>query len=152
MLQIKLTWWRTIGFIYLAGSLSLSQAADSLGFPVLTEGQWEITNVTQLKGVAQKKSGKITHACVAPAELMKQEIAMLEKSGCKASPVVQAGGEYKYSLNCSAGRTNSYTLKTERSDEFVHITVSGEDSSVDTGRRVGECKKESGKSPKKDIQ
>jgi Protein of unknown function (DUF3617) len=126
----------------LIGSLGLSQAADDSGFPRLNEGKWETTSITQLQGHQPEKSGTITYDCVQPILSMKQEIAMLEKSGCKASSVTRSGDEYRYTVSCGAGGTNRYTLKAKSQDEFIHTVFSEKtgDISIDTGRRVRNCK------------
>ena len=141
-----------LSLLCLIGSLGLSQAADLSGLPTLTEGQWQVTSVVQLKGKAPEKSGTFTHACLQPVKSLEQEILMAEKSGCKASVVTHVGDEYKYSLDCGGGKGNRYILQTKRSDDFIYTTVSDGDSAVETWHRLGDCKREPNKALKKDAQ
>lgn len=134
-----------IGFLLLFGSLDVSQASDHLNLPELSQGEWELKGTSQLKGQNSKEGGTFKWDCIQPSLLMKQQLARLEKSGCKTDPVTKVGNEYHYVVNCGAVRgSKRYTLKVE-ADSFIETAVKegGQfDGAIDSlvGHRIGNCK------------
>ena len=77
---------------------------------------------------------------------MRQQRAKLTKGGCRFSPVVRAGGEYRYSADCKIQglTTISKSVLTVAGDSAYEIRIESEFEGEATrevlrARRVGEC-------------
>ena len=91
--------------------------------------------------------------CTSPTEDMKKMNAMLEKSGCRFSPVKKSGNVYTYTADCSmkmpSGATmssRSTSVMTVESDSAyrveVDVVTDGQSSKERVvAKRIGDCTK-----------
>ena len=123
---------------------SLSPIARAADWPSFKAGNWTFERtMSGMEGMPRKVSRT---ECTDPASDQASQRAMLEKSGCKLTPLAQSGNTYRYSATCAmAGMTTTSDSVLEvLSDQAYTITV---DSTVDgdkthevlQARRLGDC-------------
>ena len=122
----------------------LSPIAQAADWPSFKAGNWSFERtISGMDGMPNKVSRT---ECTDPASDQESQRAMLEKSGCKLTPLTQSGSTYRYSAPCTmAGMTTTSDSVLEvLSDESYTITV---DSTVDGDKthevlqahRLGDC-------------
>lgn len=94
----------------------------------------------------------VSKKCTSPSDDMKRQNAMLEKAGCRFSPMKKKGNTYTFTTECTVknpsggtliGRTTS--IITVESDSAYKVQVDGTANGQSTkelliARRVGDCK------------
>lgn len=125
----------------MASSFPIARAAD---WPTFKAGNWTFERT--MSGMDGMPNKVTRTECTDPASDQASQRAMLEKSACKLTPLMQSGSTYRYSATCSmAGMTTTSDSVLEvLSDESYTITV---DSIVDgdkthevlQARRIGDC-------------
>lgn len=135
----------TGAWVALAGLAPAAGLAAADVWPVLRRGQWEFTRTMETAG-APGKPRVVTTKCTDPVEDMKQQNAMLSKSGCRFTPVVKAGSTYTFSAECSmpgySGRSKSVMTVASDSAYTVNVeSTSGKDTTREVlrARRTGDC-------------
>ena len=118
--------------------------ADDL--PALRQGLWKFQRTVGGKKIETTK-------CTSPTEDMKKMNAMLEKSGCRFSPVKKTGNVYTYTADCSmkmptgatmtSRSTSVMTVASESSYTIEIDAVTDGQSSKEllVAQRVGDCTK-----------
>jgi hypothetical protein len=125
---------------------TLSPIARAADWPSFRAGNWSFERTIPGRGGVPNTVSRTK--CTDPAADQASQRAMLEKSGCKFTPLTQSGSNYRYSATCTmAGTTTTSDSVLEvLSDESYAITV---DSSVDGDKihevlqahRLGDCPK-----------
>jgi hypothetical protein len=138
---------KVAGFGLLA-LLALSAVLSPVGaedLPVFRQGLWEFQRTVGTQKMVSKK-------CTSPSDDMKRQNAMLEKAGCRFSPMKKKGNTYTFTTECTVknpsggtliGRTTS--IITVESDSAYKVQVDGTANGQSTkelliARRVGDCK------------
>ncbi|MGZ8460945.1 MAG: DUF3617 domain-containing protein [Candidatus Deferrimicrobiaceae bacterium] len=118
-------------------------AAD---LPTLRQGLWKYERTVGGKKIEATK-------CTSPTEDMKKMNAMLEKSGCRFSPVKKSGNVYTYTSDCSmkmptgatmsSRSTSVMTVASESSYKIeIDVVTDGQASKeLLVAQRVGDCTK-----------
>jgi hypothetical protein len=124
-------------------STSVALAAD---WPTFKPGNWTFDRTLTPTGSTPKKISRTD--CTDPTADQKAQRAMLARTGCQFTPLVQSGKSYSYSATCKmAGMTiQSDSVLTVDSAEAYTITVDSTEDGVKThevlrARRVGDCAK-----------
>jgi Protein of unknown function (DUF3617) len=114
--------------------------------PALRQGLWKFQ-----RSVGGKKLE--TTKCTSPTEDMKKMNAMLEKSGCRFSPLKKSGNVYTYTADCSmkmptgatmsSRSTSVMTVDSESSYKIeIDVVTDGQASKeLLVAQRIGDCKK-----------
>jgi hypothetical protein len=128
------------------GCLSVCSTAHADELPVFRRGMWKFQRTVGAKTIEVEK-------CSSPTEDMKKQNAMLEKSGCRFSPVKKSGNAYTFTAECSVKgpsgavtSSRSTTVLTVESDSAYRVEVTGSAAGqamkeLLVARRVGDCKK-----------
>lgn len=134
-----------IAVLLAAANLIAGTAVAADDWPVLKPGLWESTREMTSGDGRKKPPIKVSH-CVDPNAEMRQQQATLTKGGCRFSPVVRSGKEYRYSAECriQGMSTVSRSVMTATSDSAYEIRVESEFGGEVTrellrSRRVGDC-------------
>ena len=118
--------------------------ADDL--PALRQGSWKFQRTVDGKKIE-------TTECTSPTEDMKKMNAMLEKSGCRFSPVKKSGNVYTYTADCSmkmpsgaslsSRSTSVMTIVSEDSYKIeIDVVTDGQSSKeLLVAQRIGNCTK-----------
>ena len=138
---------RAIRLFLLVAVLTLAApGALAADWPVFKPGQWTFDRTMTTQGSAPVKVSRT--ACADPTAEQRSQRAMLAKSGCQFTPLVQSGKTYRYAATCQmAGMTiTSSSVLTVESAEAYTITVDSTEDGVKThevlqARRVGDCVK-----------
>lgn len=124
-------------------STSIALAAD---WPTFKPGNWTFDRTLTPTGSTPEKISRT--ACTDPTADQKAQRAMLAKTGCQFTPLVQSGKTYRYSATCKMGgmTIKSDSVLTVDSDEAYTITVDSTEDGVQThevlrARRIGNCVK-----------
>ena len=118
--------------------------ADEL--PAFRQGMWKFERTVG------KEKFEVTK-CTSPSEDMRKQNAMLEKGGCRFSPVKKSGNVYTFTADCSiktpsgaaiSSRTTS--VMTVESDTAYKIEIDGVTDGQTTkellvAQRIGDCNK-----------
>jgi hypothetical protein len=134
-----------IAVLLAAANLVAGSAVAADDWPVLKPGLWE--SVREMTSGDGRKNPPIkVSQCVDPRAEMRQQQATLTKGGCRFSPVVRSGKEYRYSAECriQGMSTVSRSVMTATSDSAYEIRVESEFGGEVTrevlrSRRVGDC-------------
>jgi len=114
--------------------------------PKLRHGLWQIRGTEDGKKIENTK-------CTSPSEQLKAENAMLEKTGCKVSPIRRSGNRYTFTSDCEVQTRRGLSLKSSRTSvlkaqggEAFELRVRGSANGrpvddVVRGKRIGECGK-----------
>ena len=118
-------------------------AADD--WPVFTPGLWETTREMSF-GDGEKEPPLRTRRCADPSAEMGEQRAKLTQGGCRFSPVVRSGKDYRYSADCKMRgmSTVSRSVLTASSAGAYEIRIESEFGGEVTrevlrARRVGDC-------------
>lgn len=112
--------------------------------PAFRHGLWEFQRTVGAQRISHNK-------CVNPTEDMKQKNTLLEKKGCRISPLKRKGNAYTFTADCSirssSGQMNSSTTTviTVENDSAYAVQVDGTINGQPvkerlTARRIGDCK------------
>jgi hypothetical protein len=111
------------------------------------QGLWEFQRTVGTQKTVNKK-------CTSPNEDMKRQNTMLEKAGCRFSPLKESGKTFTFTAECtlkglSGGSMTNRTTSviTVESDRAYQVRVEGTTNGQSTkellvARRVGDCKNE----------
>ena len=124
-----------LGFTFAGGPAHAGQ------WPEFRHGKWRFVRTVNGRKIESTR-------CLNPSEDMKRQNAMLEKAGCKSSPVRRSGNTYTFTSNCSVRGLKSRTTSmiTVESPDAYRLTVDGVNDGVTTkevlvARRIGGCGK-----------
>ena len=126
------------------GALYAAPVAAEL--PVLQAGMWELRGVVDGRKVDGRK-------CANPSRDIEEETAVLERAGCRVSPIARSGNRYTYRADCEMKTRSGRVLTSNRTSELtvdgdkrfqlrVRGTTNGRPiAETVTGRRIGDCDK-----------
>lgn len=117
--------------------------ADEL--PTFKPGLWEFKRT-----VEDARIGQPTHLedkrCIDPGAEMRRTNDMLAQQGCKVTPFVRSGGEYRFTSTCQiqGKRYESHSVITVESDSAYRVVITGSgagSASKETlvAKRAGDC-------------
>ena len=118
--------------------------ADEL--PAFRQGMWKFDRTVGKEKLEMTK-------CASPSEDMRKQNAMLEKGGCRFSPVKKSGNVYTFTADCSIKSPSGATISsrttsvmTVESDTAYQIEIDGVTDGQSTkellvARRIGDCNK-----------
>ena len=144
---------RRLGRLVVPAALALAAipiapyaGTDAPGLPELRRGMWELQGVADGRRVDGRK-------CTSPSQDIGEENAVLERAGCRISPIERSGNRYTFQADCEM-KTRSGRLLT--SDRTSVLTVDGDKrfqlrvrgttngrpiAETVTGTRIGDCDK-----------
>lgn len=135
-----------LGLLALLGLGALSSRVGAEDLPVFRHGLWEFQRTVGTRKMTAKN-------CTNPSDDMKRQNIMLEKAGCRFSPMKKAGNTYTFISDCqvknpAGGSLDSHTtaVMTVESDSSYKLQVDGTTQGQPTkeslfARRVGDCTK-----------
>jgi hypothetical protein len=118
--------------------------ADDL--PALRQGLWKFQRTVGGKKIETTK-------CTSPTEDMKKMNALIERSGCRFSPVKKSGNAYTFTANCSMKMPSGATMSSRSTSVLTVVSESSYKIEVDVvsdgqsskellvAQRIGDCKK-----------
>lgn len=121
-------------------------AGSAAGLPELKSGLWELKGVVDGRAIDGRK-------CASPTRDIQEENAVLERAGCRLSPIRRSGNRYTFQADCEMKTRSGRVLTSNRTSE---LTVDGEETfqlrvrgttngrpiaETVTGRRTGDCEK-----------
>lgn len=133
------------GLMALLALSALSSLVVAQELPVFRQGMWEFQRMVGSQKMTTKN-------CTNPSEDMKRQNTMIEKAGCRFSPMKKAGNTYTFTADCKmksppGGSLESHTttVMTVESDSAYKLQVDGTTNGQSTketlmARRVGDCK------------
>ena len=107
---------------------------------------WELRGVADGRRVDGRK-------CSSPSREIQEENAVLERAGCRVSPVERTGNRYTFRADCvmktrsgrvlTSNRTSILTVDGDRNFQLrVRGTTNGRPvAETVTGKRIGDCNK-----------
>ena len=122
---------------------STVDAGDDL--PMFHQGLWEFQRTIGTQKMVIKE-------CTSPSDDMKRQNAILEKAGCRFSPMKKHGNIYTFTAECAVKNPSGGTLIsrttsviTVESDSAYKVQVDGTTNGQSTkeqlnARRIGDCK------------
>lgn len=133
--------------LLLVASLPGGTALAADDWPVFKPGLWQSTRDMNLDAGAKQPPLEIKH-CVDPSAEMREQRVKLTKGGCRFSPLVRSGKDYRYSADCKMGGLSmvSRSVLTVLGDSAYEIRIESEVGGQVTrellrARRVGDCAK-----------
>lgn len=118
-----------------------SQAAD---LPRLPQGLWEYKIVIE-SGSAPAQV-LTTKKCTSPMQELKKQNQILEKMGCRVSPILKKGNTYTFTSSCGPNGPHSKSKTTITVEGDVDYTMEAEteqDGLISkhklAGRRIAHC-------------
>jgi hypothetical protein len=114
--------------------------------PTLRQGLWKFQRTVGGKQIETTK-------CASPTADMKKMNAMLEKSGCRFSPVKKSGTVYSYTADCSMKMPSGATMNSRSTSVMTVVSESSYKVEIDVvtdgqaskellvAQRIGDCPK-----------
>ena len=135
----------SLRLLAIAGLLTTVSAVSSAAdWPSFKAGNWSFERT--MPGMDGKPMNISQTECADPTSDQASLRALLQKSGCTFTPLVQSGSTYRYSSSCTMGGTTSTSdsvLDVRGDDAFtitVETVVEGEKTrEVMQARRIGDC-------------
>lgn len=121
-------------------------AASAPELPELKPGMWELMGVVDGRPIEGRK-------CASPSRDILEENAVLERAGCRISPIERAGNRYTFQSDCEMKTRSGRVLRSSRTsvltvdgDSHYQLRVRGMTNrrpvaETVTGRRTGDCDK-----------
>lgn len=121
-------------------------AGSAAALPELKPGMWELKGVVDGRKVDGRR-------CASPTRDIQEENAVLERAGCRVSPIERSGNRYTFQADCEMKTRSGRVLTSNRNSELtvdgdanfqlrVRGTTNGRPvAETVTGRRTGDCEK-----------